>query len=385
MNKKTKAAGLLLKAVVFFALTAGISCTKPSLEPLLKKADKFIGVYVLENYAQGLPRSRSPLKAAADAGADLVLDVGAASWGSGNGGGAIEGLQPTAAQGVYLIVPAKNQEYPSDTYPNSGDRVEIVEASGESVVRLKWRDMIYRGIGEKLSSPRGTLSRWTNMRVLAGEYTERGGRRYLFTDSEEARWPDRTFSYTMELDLPHSREPNCDFIRVTGKLPQEYLGFRWENGKLLIFRAETVVSEDGHLPLVQPGSEKPFKCSQKPFLVLTPGKNATLQPAQAVPGQAAESRGPEAGAACGGAGGTCDWDAAVAYCREQGGRLPTAQELRRMYDEECAKKGQAEACKKWYWSSTEENSLSATGMRFFDGDMHSGSKISGATGIRCVR
>ena len=87
--------------------------------------------------------------------------------------------------------------------------------------------------------------------------------------------------------------------------------------------------------------------------------------------------------ACGGGGAVCDWEAAAAYCRKRGGRLPSAQELRLMYDEECAVGSQAEACKKWYWSSAEENSLSATGMRFYDGDMHSGSKLSGATGIRC--
>ncbi len=261
---------------MFLALAAGIACTKPSSEPLPEKADKFIGVYVLETYAQGLSGSRSPLKASADAGGDVLLEVGAASWGSGNGGGAIEGLQPTGDPGVYRIIPAKNPEYPADAYPNTGDRVEIVEAAGEGVARLKWRDKLYLGIGKKTSSPGETLSRWTNMRVLAGEYSGQGGRSYLFTEAQEARWPDRTFSYSMELGVPHSREPNCDFIRVTGKPPQEYLGFRWEYGKLLIFRAEAVASEDGHPPLAQPGSEMPFKCPQKPFLVLTPGKKAAL-------------------------------------------------------------------------------------------------------------
>ena len=82
--------------------------------------------------------------------------------------------------------------------------------------------------------------------------------------------------------------------------------------------------------------------------------------------------------------GGCNWNNAAAYCQSHGGRLPTAQELRQIYDAECAKRQQSDTCKKWYWSSTEDGSLKATGMRFYDGDMHAGVKGSVATGILCM-
>jgi len=202
-----------------------------------------------------------------------MLEVLAAFWLSGNIGGTIEGLQPTATPNVYLIVPSKNQDpefYPPYPYPN--DRVEFIYGPNRTIARLKWRDKTYFSIG-KTSSAWETFARWENEQVLAGEYTAQGGRKYSFSGSGEARWPDRTFSYSMEAGLRFYRAPNCDFIQVKSKkYKREYIGFRWENGRLLIFHPEPITVEDGHPPLVPPGGEAPFKCSSKPFLVLTPVK-----------------------------------------------------------------------------------------------------------------
>ncbi len=93
---------------------------------------------------------------------------------------------------------------------------------------------------------------------------------------------------------------------------------------------------------------------------------------------------PSAAGTAAGVQSTYDWNAADAYCRSNGGRLPAPQELRRLYKAECANGQQADTCKKWYWSSEEFGASEATGMRFYDGDMHQGYKSSGADGILCM-
>lgn len=257
-------------AAMALALLAGMGCTKPHEESLAKNTGGFVGVYVLEDYARNLQRSRSLIKASPNLrAADPLLEVAANYWFGGNYGGVIEGLKPTAAPNVFGFVPGKNTEYPGDAYPNPNDTVEILQGTPESVMQLKWRDKTYRSIGSTLPAQEA-FTRWTNEVILAGEYTGPGGRKYVFSGAGEARWPDRTFAYFIKSGLAHSHVPDCDFIRVNDK--REYIGFRWEKEGLLIFQPVPVTSENGHPPLVQPGDEKPFKCAAKPFLVLTPVK-----------------------------------------------------------------------------------------------------------------
>jgi hypothetical protein len=83
--------------------------------------------------------------------------------------------------------------------------------------------------------------------------------------------------------------------------------------------------------------------------------------------------------------GNYPWEDAMAYCQNIASRLPTAEELKRAYAAECPDGRRTDTCRRWYWSSQEENGAMAFGMRFFDGDMHSGSKYSTATGMLCLR
>jgi len=257
MNTYKKTATVFLRAAGFLAVSSCLACSKAPVE----KVDGFIGFYALESYAQNLPLSRSPLKACAGDRFTLQLEITADSWNIFDFGGLIEGLRPTAAPNVYTIVPTKKSDPESGVqpYPAPGDTVEVLAGGREQVARLKWRGKTYSRIGSSLSN-------WTNEQLLAGEYTDQRGRKYLFTGDEEARWPDRTFSYRMELDIKHSLAPNCDFIRVKDK--EEYIGYRWDGNKLLICHPEILTAEAGHPPLVNDG-RMPFNCSSKPFLVLT--------------------------------------------------------------------------------------------------------------------
>lgn len=83
--------------------------------------------------------------------------------------------------------------------------------------------------------------------------------------------------------------------------------------------------------------------------------------------------------------GSYPWTDAVAYCQKAGARLPDKEELRRVYDAECAGGARTDTCRRWYWSSSEDGAHMAFGMRFYDRDMHSGSKYSTATGMLCLR
>jgi len=64
--------------------------------------------------------------------------------------------------------------------------------------------------------------------------------------------------------------------------------------------------------------------------------------------------------------GPCNWNDAVAYCRQGGRRLPTVNELLKLFHS--APAGASWASKKWYWSS-EEVSPSVVRAVYFENDL----------------
>lgn len=81
---------------------------------------------------------------------------------------------------------------------------------------------------------------------------------------------------------------------------------------------------------------------------------------------------PATAADCGREG--CGWNSAVAYCRKQGGRLPTIDELLKAWEDKCTGGKTSDLCSGWYWSSKERNKSQAWGVSFVEGAADSYSK-----------
>lgn len=102
------------------------------------------------------------------------------------------------------------------------------------------------------------ISSLVNRILLAGEYRDQNDRKFIFTESGLAKWPDKTFKYEVILDYIMGSKP-CDTFMVVDekghmmKPPTEY-GFFWKGDSLLIYR--TVVDNEY------------FKCESTPMYIL---------------------------------------------------------------------------------------------------------------------
>lgn len=85
---------------------------------------------------------------------------------------------------------------------------------------------------------------------------------------------------------------------------------------------------------------------------------------------------------------TMAWDKAIDYCNRNGGRLPTAKELKKIRKAECAGKPHSDVCRKYFMSSEEGdedgNANMVKGVNFEDGQISYFSKILTSINVRCV-
>jgi hypothetical protein len=106
----------------------------------------------------------------------------------------------------------------------------------------------------------GSVRESVNQIVLAGEYRDAQGRRYVFTAAGHATWPDREFDYEIALD---PSEACCEYFQHAdpkGVGGQARYGYAWKGDELQVFRV--VYPEDGC----------PISCEPEPMLVLSPVK-----------------------------------------------------------------------------------------------------------------
>jgi len=80
-----------------------------------------------------------------------------------------------------------------------------------------------------------------------------------------------------------------------------------------------------------------------------------------------------------------DWNGAVNYCKKKGGRLPTVNELKNMYQAECVGGRQANTCNNRYWSFEVKSARNAWAVDFYGGGSAGGSLKNGDNNVRCTR
>ncbi|MDP2982182.1 MAG: hypothetical protein Q8O92_02485 [Candidatus Latescibacter sp.] len=82
---------------------------------------------------------------------------------------------------------------------------------------------------------RPSMEKFVNRIVLAGTYTDTSGRRFLFTDDSEAKWPNKTFIYEIGLDcvLAH-----CDHFSIPAEKDTKgakFYAYERKNDKLYLY------------------------------------------------------------------------------------------------------------------------------------------------------
>jgi hypothetical protein len=93
--------------------------------------------------------------------------------------------------------------------------------------------------------------------VIAGSYKDEKGRTWEFTESGEARWPDRKFVYELSLNDPTA---GCEYLQtedIRDGEEKKRFGYAWKAGKLSVFPARR--------------AGKKVVCDVRPLAVLTPG------------------------------------------------------------------------------------------------------------------
>jgi hypothetical protein len=239
-----------------------------SVEPQANKVvmDDLLGDWMSRTYQSSIERTRSPLlasrifshqKSIRYAVLSCEKDSGRIIWGATSNFHEgvryrIDGLKPADAPNTYVLVFNKEQDTPRET---ENDRIVFPDGSSDA---LTW--VFDAGMKRRINFGRvkPSLDAYVNHMVIAGTYTDPSGKLFEFTDGFEAKWPDKTFKYTIGMDCVLT---DCDYIIVPAEMDgtqYRVYGYEWKQGKLYLYKA-------GH-----PGGGDHIKRNTGPLYVLTP-------------------------------------------------------------------------------------------------------------------
>ncbi len=273
-----------ISAFLFLAMpSSAVSMTETnSFLDKPRRIDRFKGTWIFKDYLQELRSTKSPLKAFEHQGQDGTISFqilnsrGSYLWSintrfhEGWTRGIIEDIKPTSHANVYEVILDTTSSNPYALLPREeiGRRfLEIIRQNGNDVREIKWRERPSE-VFVKADSPL-KVDGWVNAAVIAGKYSDHEGRKYIFTSSSEAKWPERSFRYEVLTDFTEVDEPvpKCDIILIKSAKAKESesIGFRWEDGKLQLLKAASSAATAT--------SNAADTCSDVPFLILTPEKS----------------------------------------------------------------------------------------------------------------
>ena len=200
--------------------------------------ESLLGDWLNKNYVASLKKTKSPLKSwkgiyhtslrftKEPTGYEWVVEFNFHEGLTYN----IDGLRPTSVPNTYMLVFNGDQDSMRET---ENDRIVYPDGSSDAlswVFTLEGKEQRIQFIRVKPS-----MEAYVNRVVLAGNYTDISGRSFVFTDACEAKWPDKTFTYTIGLDcvLAH-----CDYFSIPAeKDGNRYLEYAFERkqGKLYLY------------------------------------------------------------------------------------------------------------------------------------------------------
>lgn len=155
----------------------------------------------------------------------------------------LSGLKPTSDPNTYSVV---------------GNHRFVI--SKKTINEIRWIGRL-SGAGNfdiPFIRVRPNIESYVNKIVLAGTYEDQQGRTFIFNELGEAKWPDKSFNYKVELDYVEKTYRSC--FEVIGEKdeygwPMRY-DFDWQDNKLHIFNTRYPSREE--------------EIEQKPLFILTP-------------------------------------------------------------------------------------------------------------------
>lgn len=245
-----------MKRKVYFttALAAVIistSCACATQKSSAQSVEELKGIWISKKYIDAIRTTKSPCNAASSKDGTIT-----AFWVEEGQNGfertliaemhdsaveRIQGFEETGQKDSYKIVVEFRKEIV--------DRVTFLAPDS-----LRWQygdeSSMSDDIFIRISNSSGAeehadvLHRYVNQRVLAGTYRDEPGRSFIFTEDEQAVWPDTSFTYSIGLDCTLI---GVDYIRAKGKKRAKpiYYSFIWDQDRLKIYSA--ILTEDGQL------------------------------------------------------------------------------------------------------------------------------------------
>jgi hypothetical protein len=165
-------------------------------------------------------------------------------------------VEPDLKPGSYRLVLAKKNE------PTSSTEAEFLWFKGQRDADRKFRELdfkdpfimegkwaTYKHVGMELGPV-------VNGIVLAGRYKDQDGQEWLFTETGQASFPDKSFYFELSIN---DKTAGCEYFEgedMASEDGKSYYGYAWKAGKLQLFRAKI--------------SKERVRCEAKPFVELTP-------------------------------------------------------------------------------------------------------------------
>lgn len=209
------------------------------------------GEWLSQSYLEALEETRSPIKASGGpVTAFKILKEGDSyQWMQ------IFGFHEAINLEIYDVKPAR-EAHSYLVFCDSeieGGSEKIMLQNPDSFDVLVWIKHQQRGVDTlTFIRARPDIESFINQMVLAGDYTDDAGRRFSFSPSGEARWPDRSFSYQINLD---HEGVDCDVFSILHEEEWQGYGFAWRQNKLLIYPVQGV---------------EILSCAKQPLFILTP-------------------------------------------------------------------------------------------------------------------
>ncbi len=169
----------------------------------------------------------------------------------------VTGLKQTTKKGVYNLI----VQVPDYTSEKNNKFTLIKKNSSDEILWTYESD--HQKIKNTFIRVEPSVSVFVNRILLVGEYIDNKGRKFLFTESGKAIWPDNKFRYEIILDYVDSPAP-CDFLMEVDERgrysnPAVLYQFLWKDKYLFIY---TVNNRDNV-----------SNCGKQPTYILSPAKS----------------------------------------------------------------------------------------------------------------
>jgi len=221
------------------------------------------GIWMYDAYIDALKKSRMPHKAAKKARPMVIavrregraypflatdFDKAALMF--------VLDVEPDLKPGSYRLVLAKKNE------PTTSSEAEIVRFKGERDADRKFSELAFKdpfimeGKWATYKHVGMELGPVVNGIVLAGSYKDKSGQQWMFSETGQASFPDKSFYFELSIN---DKTAGCEYFEaedLTSEEGKSYYGYAWKAGKLQLFRAG--ISKDR------------VRCEAKPFAELTP-------------------------------------------------------------------------------------------------------------------